>query len=354
MRPRRGHPDLPATAAFQVNAAPVRGVVLDEMVQCDVTPQILDGGSTSRRRVRQARGPTATRTGRRHSCGHSATMSWTGSGAGWAAERPRPAGTRRAPEGRTSWRGADHLIKLPPRVLNSPDSVSTARARRSRRASPGVWIRAAAKPMGTSAVARRSPRPGSLPAVHEQAMRRLTAATGLVPVEFPTTRMLGASPRRDGRRTSMRRSPIPRSARCSPPSAATTRSRSYRISSEAAVVADPKLFVGYSDNTNLLNLAVVPRDRGFYGGSTQVHLGPGPQVDTSSLASLRAALLTGETPRDHRSRGVRGLRARTGTTRGHSSSSATANPPNRGPGRVPTRRSPVAPGVAASKSSSGS
>lgn len=30
-------------------------------------------------------------------------------------------------------------------------------------------------------------------AVHEQAMRRLAQATGLVPVEYPTTRYLGAS-----------------------------------------------------------------------------------------------------------------------------------------------------------------
>lgn len=30
-------------------------------------------------------------------------------------------------------------------------------------------------------------------AVHEQAMRRLTETTGLIPVEYPTTRQLGAS-----------------------------------------------------------------------------------------------------------------------------------------------------------------
>jgi muramoyltetrapeptide carboxypeptidase LdcA involved in peptidoglycan recycling len=35
--------------------------------------------------------------------------------------------------------------------------------------------------------------PGVAPAVHEQAMRRLTEVTGLVPVEYPTTRRLGAS-----------------------------------------------------------------------------------------------------------------------------------------------------------------
>lgn len=33
---------------------------------------------------------------------------------------------------------------------------------------------------------------------------------------------------------------------------------------------------------------------GFYGGSTQVHLGPGPAVDSCHRAALRAALLTGE------------------------------------------------------------
>jgi hypothetical protein len=37
--------------------------------------------------------------------------------------------------------------------------------------------------------------PAVEPAVHEQAMRRLTEVTGLVPVEDPTTRQLGASPR---------------------------------------------------------------------------------------------------------------------------------------------------------------
>src|SRR6476659_4329973 len=36
--------------------------------------------------------------------------------------------------------------------------------------------------------------PAVAPAVHEQAMRRLTEVTGLVPVEYPTTRRLDASP----------------------------------------------------------------------------------------------------------------------------------------------------------------
>ena len=48
------------------------------------------------------------------------------------------------------------------------------------------------------------------------------------------------------------------------------------------VRADPKPFCGYSDNTNLLCWLWTNGVAGFYGGSTQVHLGPGPAVDGSS------------------------------------------------------------------------
>ena len=78
-------------------------------------------------------------------------------------------------------------------------------------------------------------------------MRRLREEFGLVPVEYPTTR---------------------------------------------GVEADPKLFVGYSDNTNLLNwlwnLGIV----GYHGGSTMVHLGRGGGLHPVSASSLRAALVT--------------------------------------------------------------
>jgi muramoyltetrapeptide carboxypeptidase LdcA involved in peptidoglycan recycling len=36
---------------------------------------------------------------------------------------------------------------------------------------------------------------GAFPDVHEQAMRRLREVTGLIPVEYPTTREVGATPR---------------------------------------------------------------------------------------------------------------------------------------------------------------
>lgn len=61
----------------------------------------------------------------------------------------------------------------------------------------------------------------------------------------------------------------------------------------AAALADPKPVLGYSDNTNLHQWLWSLGIASFYGGSTQVHLGPGPHVDPIHVASLRAALLTG-------------------------------------------------------------
>ncbi len=58
--------------------------------------------------------------------------------------------------------------------------------------------------------------------------------------------------------------------------------------------ADPKPFLGTSDNTNLHHWLWANGIASFYGGSSQVHLGPGPAVDDIHARSLRAALLTGE------------------------------------------------------------
>ncbi|WP_344084540.1 LD-carboxypeptidase [Luedemannella helvata] len=134
---------------------------------------------------------------------------------------------------------------------------------------------------------------GAFPALHEQAMRRLTEVTGLVPVEYPTTREVGASAR----------------ARAADINAAFA---DPRIRGILAVVggddqitviphldadlarADPKPFLGTSDNTNLHHWLWANGIASFYGGSSQVHLGPGPAVDDIHARSLRAALITGE------------------------------------------------------------
>ncbi len=135
--------------------------------------------------------------------------------------------------------------------------------------------------------------PGVAPEVHEQALRRLAELTGLVPVEYPTTRRLGATPQ--DRAADL-------NAAFGDPG---IRAVLATIGGEdqitvvphldpALVRADPKPFLGYSDNTNLLSWLWTQGVAGFYGGSTQVHLGPGPAVDDVHARSLRAALLTGE------------------------------------------------------------
>lgn len=134
--------------------------------------------------------------------------------------------------------------------------------------------------------------PGEAPEVHEQAMRRLAALTGLEPVELPTTRLLGASPRA--------RAADLNAAFADPGIRAVL--ASIGGDDQVTVVphldadlarADPKPFLGYSDNTHILSWLWTHGVAGFYGGSTQVQLGPGPALDPCHAASLRAALLTG-------------------------------------------------------------
>jgi muramoyltetrapeptide carboxypeptidase LdcA involved in peptidoglycan recycling len=134
--------------------------------------------------------------------------------------------------------------------------------------------------------------PAVAPQVHEQAMLRLTELTGLVPVEYPTTRRLDA--------TAADRAADLNAAFADP----TIRAVLATIGGDDQITViphldadlarrDPKPFLGYSDNTNLLTWLWSNGVASFHGGSTQVHLGPGPDVDDVHLRSLRAALLDG-------------------------------------------------------------
>lgn len=136
--------------------------------------------------------------------------------------------------------------------------------------------------------------PAVAPDIHEQALRRLTELTGLVPVEYPTTRQLDASP--EARAADI-------NAAFADPS---IRAILATIGGDdqilvvphldpALAIADPKPFLGYSDNTHILNWLWGRGVRGYYGGSTAVHLGPGPGVDEIHLRGLRAALVEGGT-----------------------------------------------------------
>jgi muramoyltetrapeptide carboxypeptidase LdcA involved in peptidoglycan recycling len=135
--------------------------------------------------------------------------------------------------------------------------------------------------------------PGFAPAVHEQALERLAQLTGLVPVEFPTTRRLGSTAR--DRADDLNAAFGDPGIRAVLATIGGEDQITVVPHLDARLVrADPKPFLGYSDNTNLLNWLWGVGVAGFYGGSTQVHLGPGPEVDAVHARSLHAALLTGE------------------------------------------------------------
>jgi muramoyltetrapeptide carboxypeptidase LdcA involved in peptidoglycan recycling len=135
--------------------------------------------------------------------------------------------------------------------------------------------------------------PGIAPEVHEQAMKRLEEVTGLVPVEYPTTRRPGASA--EDRAADLNAAFADSGIRAVLATVGGEDQITVVPHLDPAVVrADPKPFLGYSDNTNVLNWLWAQGVSGFYGGSTQVHLGAGPAVDEVHARSLCAALLTGE------------------------------------------------------------
>src|SRR5499433_8695 len=140
--------------------------------------------------------------------------------------------------------------------------------------------------------------PGQYPKVHELAMRRLREEIGLEPVEYPTTRQLGAPPQ----------------ARAADLMAAFADPQIKAILATIGgddqitvlpfldpdvVAANPKAFAGYSDNTNLLNWLWNQGVAGYHGGSTMVHLGRPGGLHPVSTASLRAALFDGGELRLH-------------------------------------------------------
>ncbi len=131
--------------------------------------------------------------------------------------------------------------------------------------------------------------PGVFPAVHERGLAVVRDRLGLVPVEYPTTREVGASPAARARDLE--------AAFADPGVAAVlaTIGGDDQITVLAhldpgVLAAHPKPFVGYSDNTNLLNLLFDLGVVGYHGGSTLVHLARPGGVHPAHLASLARAL----------------------------------------------------------------
>jgi muramoyltetrapeptide carboxypeptidase LdcA involved in peptidoglycan recycling len=134
--------------------------------------------------------------------------------------------------------------------------------------------------------------PGKFPAVHELAMRRLRDEVGLVPVEYPTTRRLGSAPS-DRAADLMEAFADPGIKAVLATIGGDDEITVLPFLDPVVVTANPKAFLGFSDNTNLLNWLWNIGVPGYHGGSTMMHLGRGGGLHPVSVRSLRAALLTG-------------------------------------------------------------
>jgi muramoyltetrapeptide carboxypeptidase LdcA involved in peptidoglycan recycling len=130
--------------------------------------------------------------------------------------------------------------------------------------------------------------PAMFPAVHELGLRRIRDELGLEPVEFPTTRRASSPADRAADLMAAYADPSIRAVLA-------TIGGDDQITvlphlDPAVFRADPKPFLGFSDNTNLLNWLWFHGVPAFHGGSTMMHLGRGAGIDPEHLASLRAAL----------------------------------------------------------------
>lgn len=134
--------------------------------------------------------------------------------------------------------------------------------------------------------------PAHFPEVHAQALQRVRDVLGLEPVEFPTTRRQGTSQERAADVNAAFADESIRGILAT--IGGDDQITILRHLDPAVAQRDPKPFAGYSDNTNLLNWLWFHGVAGVHGGSTQVHLGPGPRVDEPHLETLRAALFGGE------------------------------------------------------------
>ncbi|MFF0739556.1 S66 peptidase family protein [Streptomyces sp. NPDC004111] len=132
---------------------------------------------------------------------------------------------------------------------------------------------------------------GILPMPHDLGLERLRTEFGLEPVEYPTTRKMGATPQE--------RAADLHAAFADP----TVKAVMATIGGDDQITvlpfldrellrANPKPFFGYSDNTNLLlalrNLGMVS----YHGACVMVELGRPGALDPLTAESLRAALFT--------------------------------------------------------------
>jgi len=148
------------------------------------------------------------------------------------------------------------------------------------------------KPRAGSRVAVISPSAG-LPAIfpgpYELGLRRLRDEFKLEPVEYPTTRIMGAPPA-DRARDVMAAFADPTIDAVLASIGGNDQLTILRHLDPAVLRANPKPFFGYSDNTTLLNYLSGLGIVGYHGGSVMVQLGRAGALHPITRDSLTAAL----------------------------------------------------------------
>ncbi|GIF65967.1 hypothetical protein Ais01nite_40020 [Asanoa ishikariensis] len=148
------------------------------------------------------------------------------------------------------------------------------------------------KPRPGSRVAVISPSaglPAIFPEVFELGLRRMRDEFKLEPVEFPTTRVLGAAPA-DRARDVMAAFADPTIDAVVATIGGDDQLRILRYLDPAVLRANPKPFFGYSDNTTLLNYLSGLGIVGYHGASVLVQFGRAGFIHPLTRDSLSAAL----------------------------------------------------------------
>lgn len=193
--------------------------------------------------------------------------------------------------------------------------------------------------------------PGLFPRPYELGVQRLREEFALEPVEYPTTRRMGATPQE--------RADDIHAAFADPGVRAVVAS----IGGEDQITvlplldrellrADPKPFFGWSDNTNLLAFLYNSGVVAYHGASVMCELGRPGAMHPLTAESLRAALFT-RAPTSCGPPNGGTTSTATGATRRPSRRSPTAGPARAGAGSTPTAWWRGAVGAATWRSSPG-